>query len=102
MKERCAVCGFRFERGAGYFLGSIYVNYGFTCAVLLAAYLSLEVSIGPGRPVQTAIWFVLALCVPLAFHRFARQAWLVFDLYFSELEATDFSAVAAPTDQPEG
>ena len=35
MHERCAVCGLRFEREQGYFLGAIYINYGVTVVLAL-------------------------------------------------------------------
>ena len=48
MYERCAVCGLRFEREQGYFLGAMYINYGVT--VVLALLGSLRWSTGRSRP----------------------------------------------------
>ena len=40
MHQKCSQCGYHFDRGAGYWLGAIYVNYGIT-AIVTAAYLIL-------------------------------------------------------------
>ena len=41
MHRSCDSCGLVFERGPGYWLGSIYVNYGLTALVVTVAYLAL-------------------------------------------------------------
>ena len=41
MHQKCAQCGYHFDRGAGYWLGAIYVNYGITAVIVTAAYLIL-------------------------------------------------------------
>lgn len=38
MHSRCGVCDAKFEREAGFFLGSIYFNYGLTALVVAIAY----------------------------------------------------------------
>ena len=38
MNHSCAVCGYRFNREPGYFLGAMYVSYGIAVAVALAAF----------------------------------------------------------------
>ena len=47
MYERCAVCGLRFEREQGYFLGAMYINYG--VSVVLALLGPLRWSTGRAR-----------------------------------------------------
>ena len=37
MHETCANCGRRFNRDAGYLLGSIYFNYGVTAMLVVSA-----------------------------------------------------------------
>ncbi len=41
MYERCPVCGLKFEREAGYFLGAMYISYGLGLGII--AILSLLV-----------------------------------------------------------
>ena len=38
MHEVCTACGVVFEREAGFYLGSIYVNYGVTALVVAIGY----------------------------------------------------------------
>jgi uncharacterized protein (DUF983 family) len=81
MNERCDVCGFVYERGPGYFLGSTYINYGITTLSTTAAYIWLRFILGVPR-----LWVVSGLasfCVifPLVFFRYARSLWLSFDCW---------------------
>lgn len=82
MHARCAGCGFKFERAPGYFLGSAYINYGVTAAILTAAYLSLH--FGAGYTNRQLAGPLAAFCVvfPLFFFRYARALWLAMDCYF--------------------
>ena len=41
MAEACALCGLRFERAQGYFVGAIYVNYGVTTILAVAGFFVL-------------------------------------------------------------
>jgi uncharacterized protein (DUF983 family) len=34
MYERCPVCGLKFEREAGYFLGAMYISYGLGLGII--------------------------------------------------------------------
>ena len=90
MHERCKACGYRYERESGYFLGSIYFNYGVTCGALMVAFFALEWALGVGLGIQTALWVGFALTFPFWFHRFARQAFMLFDLWFAPPEPPDF------------
>ena len=78
MNEACPECGMRFERGEGFFLGSMSINYGMTLTLcltpigllwywgLLSGFLaSLLAGIG-------------AIGFPLAFYRSSRSWWLMF------------------------
>ena len=87
MWPKCSECGLAFEREPGFYLGSIYFNYGLTALAVTVAYFVLyfatEVS-------QTAVMVSLtAFCVlfPLWFFRYARSLWLGMDQYLDP--ATD-------------
>ena len=92
---RCHHCGFRFERGPGYWLGSIYVNYGLTALIVTAAYLGLYFSetISP----TTLLWLSAGFCFafPLWFFRYARAIWLAVDLYFDPPRTEELDEQAA-------
>jgi uncharacterized protein (DUF983 family) len=79
MRERCAVCGLRYEREQGYFVGAIYVNYAATAIVAVGTVLAVDQTVGLSLPAQLALGIVLSLLVPLAFFRYSRSLWLVLD-----------------------
>jgi uncharacterized protein (DUF983 family) len=93
MHERCAHCQLRYEREPGYFLGSIYVNYGLTALLVTLSYFALYFS-GWATP-REALWIVtgFALVFPMWFFRYARSLWLAFDHYWdptaAEMPATN-------------
>ncbi len=72
MYERCDACGLKYQREAGYFLGSIYFNYGVTALLVTATYVPLffiwEI------PARVLLPAALALCIlfPLWFFRYAQ------------------------------
>ena len=81
MRATCPECGERFEREAGFFLGSIYFNYGLTALILAVAYplLLFTGSVAP----QPLMWSTAAFAVafPIWFFRYARALWLGFDQF---------------------
>ena len=86
MNERCSECDFKFEREPGYFLGSTYINYGWTAASLTVAYIFFHVALEyPNSYVVPPLvaWF---LFFPMFFHRYARAFWLTFDCYWDHTE----------------
>ncbi len=82
MYPACRHCGLKYEREPGYFLGSIYVNYGLTAMTTTAAYVAFHFILG-----YSNLWVVpplLAYCIlfPILFFPFARAYWLAMDLSF--------------------
>lgn len=95
MNETCSHCDFKFEREPGYFLGSSYINYGWTSLSLTFAYLILHVALGyPNKYVVPPLvaWFVL---FPLFFHRYARAIWLAVDCFFDHTEISEVTQEAS-------
>src|ERR1700676_2324718 len=78
MRRQCDWCGLNYEREPGFFLGSIYVNYGLTAVLVTIGYLSLYFS---GMDSNAAFWIVTAFAAlfPLWFFRYARSLWLGLD-----------------------
>jgi uncharacterized protein (DUF983 family) len=79
MNEACSVCGLRFLREAGYYLGAMYVSYA------LGVFTVLPVAIVLAIVVEWPLWAVLTIMVvqtlimvPL-FLRFSRIIWLHVD-----------------------
>jgi hypothetical protein len=82
MQPRCPRCGLDFRKEPGFYLGSIYFNYGLTTVITMATFfgLFLAYDISPER----MLWPLAAFCVvfPLWFFRYARSLWLAFDAYY--------------------
>jgi hypothetical protein len=96
MLATCPVCGYRFEREPGYFIGSIYFNYGVTAGIEIAGYFALEMLFDLTFLQQVPIWLTYSVIFPLWFHRYARSLWMAFDLSFSPPGERDFEVRDAP------
>ena len=79
MKETCAACGRQFQRDAGYFLGSIYFNYGVTGLLVVVLYFTMyfrEIFQNEQRLAALAVFVIL---FPMWFFRYARALWMALD-----------------------
>jgi uncharacterized protein (DUF983 family) len=80
MNDPCPVCGLRFEREPGYFLGAMYFSYFLAVGFLVAAYFTVSLLL----PSWTSeAWAALAIVafvpfVPIAF-RYSRVLWIYYD-----------------------
>jgi uncharacterized protein (DUF983 family) len=82
MHERCAVCGLRFEREQGYFLGAMYINYGVTVVLALLGSFALEYWTRPSLTQHLVLWIGFCTVFPVLFFRHSRGMWLGFDFIF--------------------
>ena len=81
MHETCAVCHRKYEREPGFFLGTIYFNYGLTSLISAIAYPVARFGFQcPQTPTVIAIVTFVVL-FPVWFFRYARSLWLAFDHY---------------------
>lgn len=79
MHDACPECGVAFEREAGYYLGSIYVNYGVTALVVAIGYpLLLFNQVMDEKPLL-ALALAFSVLFPIWFFRYARALWIGFD-----------------------
>ncbi len=88
MHPACRNCGTSYQREPGFFLGSIYFNYGLTGLVVAIGFPLLtyyEVLSAPAR-LLAAISFVGLF--PVWFFRYARSLWLGFDHYIDPRSAS--------------
>ncbi len=86
MPHHCEHCGFVFERAPGFFLGSTYMNYGFTTLSLTALYMGLHYGLGISNAVLAPILLTYCVVVPLIVFRYARAWWLAMDCFFDTPE----------------
>lgn len=79
MHERCPVCGLKFEREQGYFLGAMYISYGLALAIIVL-FTIIVWAITRGSIVKDVIWAII-LFVPFApsVTLLARILWIYFD-----------------------
>jgi hypothetical protein len=86
MYERCPHCEVKFEREPGFFLGSIYINYGLTALIVAIAYpLLLFVWNLPERQLLLgAVAFTVIF--PILIFPWARSLWLGFDQWHDPRE----------------
>jgi hypothetical protein len=81
MRSHCEQCGNTFEREPGFYLGSIYFNYGLTALVVAIAYPLMLLNRWGTDMQQKGLTLGFALLFPLWFHRYARSLWLGFDQF---------------------
>ena len=86
MQSHCPNCNVRFEREPGFFLGSIYFNYGLTALIVAVTYpLLLFVWGVPEKPLLFgAVAFTVAF--PILIFPWARSLWLGFDQWHDPRE----------------
>lgn len=89
MHECCSVCNFRYGREPGFFLGSIYVNYGLTALITTAVFITLR--FGYDLESRVLVFPLLAFCIvfPTLFFPYARALWLALDCLFDSSVYTE-------------
>ena len=81
MHEKCSECGCSFEREPGFFLGSIYFNYGLTALIVAIAYPALLFGLGMAETPLLVGAAIFVLLFPMLFFPLARSLWLGFDQF---------------------
>src|SRR5581483_12509884 len=86
MHERSPHCGVKFEREPGFFLGSIYINYGLTALIVAVAYplLLFVWNVPERRLLLAAVTFTVLF--PIMLFPWARSLWLGFDQWHDPRE----------------
>jgi uncharacterized protein (DUF983 family) len=84
MAEACALCGLRFERAQGYFVGAIYVNYGVTTLIAVGGFFVLWGVLGLSTRAQLLVLVPIVLVFPLWFFRYSRSLWLAVEWSFNQ------------------
>jgi uncharacterized protein (DUF983 family) len=87
--RECSECGCVYDREPGFFLGSIYFNYGLTALISAIAYPVLSFGRFTTDSVAMAIVFTFAILFPLWFFRYARSLWLGMDQFWDPREKTE-------------
>lgn len=79
MHRCCRHCGLTFLREPGYYLGSIYINYGLTALIVTFSYVIGRFALNV--PTQYLVWPLVLFCLvfPILIFRHARAFWLALD-----------------------
>jgi uncharacterized protein (DUF983 family) len=79
MYENCPACGRHHQRDAGFFLGSIYFNYGVTGLLVTAMYFAMFFGGMLTDRERLAVLAVFVFVFPAWFFRYARALWMAVD-----------------------
>ena len=79
MHDACSACGASFTREQGFYLGSIYINYGVTVIGTGALYALLVLGLGWSHESALIACLVAAVAFPVWFFRWARSLLLALD-----------------------
>ncbi|RIK81136.1 MAG: hypothetical protein DCC68_09325 [Planctomycetota bacterium] len=88
MHSHCDHCGLKYERAPGYFLGSIYFNYGATTILVVAAFLVFFFTEIVPQSTAFAVLLAFSLLFPVWFFRYARSFWMAFDHFYDPVSRT--------------
>lgn len=83
MVRECPLCGLRFERAQGYFVGAIYINYAVTTIIVIGGYLVLWRCDVLSTIEQLVVWVPFTVLFPLWFFRYSRSLWLALEYTFN-------------------
>ena len=82
MNPSCETCGIPFDRGQGFYLGSIYINYGLTAVLVTTGYMPMFFLTEWPEPMKLGILGAFTVLFPTWFFRYARCLWFGMDQYF--------------------
>jgi len=79
MEPGCPACGLDFRREPGFYLGSIYINYGITALSTIGLYGLLVLGAGWSAEQALAACLAVAVALPMWLFRYARAFLLAID-----------------------
>lgn len=90
--HECPLCGLRYYREPGYYVGAMIVNYGLTAFALIAIYL-FSLLLPPFWHVSSGTkiiaWMAAAALVSLALVPHTRSLWLAVDYWIEPWPPTE-------------
>ena len=89
MHDSCPACGLSFRREPGFYLGSIYLNYGATVIVTGLLYAALVLGAGTSNEVALGVCLAVAVLLPVLLFRHARSLLLALDSSVNSRQAAE-------------
>ena len=83
MRPECPDCGLLTEPEMGYYVGAIYINYGFTVGIAVTGYFLLDAYTNIALKGQLVLWIPFCVLFPLLFFRHSKSLWLSLDILFN-------------------
>jgi uncharacterized protein (DUF983 family) len=79
MHERCPICGLKFDRGNGYYIGALGLNLVLAETVAIA--LSVPLAVDQSVPINEAyaVGLTAAIGLPILGFRHTRSLWIALD-----------------------
>ncbi|HZZ72192.1 MAG TPA: DUF983 domain-containing protein [Pirellulales bacterium] len=99
MNDACGHCGASFQREPGFYLGSIYFNYGLTAILVTAIYCTLNFGFDVSPEILLPATAAFTVLFPLWYFRRARSVWLAFDQYFDPRPRPKLQREAKPASE---
>ena len=79
MEPECSHCGYSYRREPGFYLGSIYINYGVTAIATILLYALMVVGVGTTHERALMVSVMVAVVLPIVMFRWARALLLALD-----------------------
>ncbi|MFM8635216.1 MAG: DUF983 domain-containing protein [Planctomycetia bacterium] len=99
MAPECVRCGYSYRREPGFYLGSIYINYGVTAICTILLYALMVMGLGAPHEQALVVSVVVAVVLPVVFFRWARALLLALD---NSVNANQSHGSSIPADADAG
>ena len=100
MHRDCPVCGLRFERERGYFVGGMELHWISTYVLGIALYFIADPLLPPGPLGILTVYMPFVLGMSALLYRPARSCWMALDNLFDPVEREYSAPPGAFEDEP--
>lgn len=102
MHRLCPVCGLRFERDLGYFVGGLELHWISTYVFGIAGWFLVSPLLPDGAWLPLGVYMLLVAGVSLLLYRPARSLWMALDNLFDPVEREYVELAESFRDEPRG
>lgn len=96
MKEFCSLCGLRFEREPGYWVGAVIINTTVIFATFLVVFGGMVLITYPDVPWGLVLGVTVGanLVIPILFYPISKSLWSALELSWHPLEPVEIEAAS--------